>query len=403
MLTPEDISAIQRKLWVLLDKRTESYTMGDSSSVRVEMAEELLKSACFIIGLNFDAGADSETIKKLLVSEDYDVLFKTGFNEVKSRVKIGEALYEKAAESMLAIDNHSYMNTCKALKTFFKQYDIYNFAHEIPCVIDYPLALPVSEKLQGIDYINEYLRRYILENEFCGRFDAETVIMLLKSNDRDYRDNLLNIYEAVAANALGLTLLKGNIYALDITDNDRGKLYARVRMWKDSEAGCMLQEASAVLCSRLDLPEMAAAEYLAETVAARLPRLTQAMKIKRLEAIFPSLYREPKEKKTSVTYLDGTPMDNEALRDLIDEITECRLIADKILLVKQNVHSLRDYAEILGICFWDGESEALFDALNKDELEMLSRYVKHQQNRYSEWGSETGWETRLAEYLNKQK
>ena len=66
--------------------------MGDSSSVRIETAQELLKSACFIIGLNFGQDGNSETVKKLLVGEDFDLLFRDGFNEVKSRVITGKEL-----------------------------------------------------------------------------------------------------------------------------------------------------------------------------------------------------------------------------------------------------------------------------------------------------------------------
>ena len=37
------------KLWELLGKVTERYTMGDSSSVPEEVVEELLRSICFLL------------------------------------------------------------------------------------------------------------------------------------------------------------------------------------------------------------------------------------------------------------------------------------------------------------------------------------------------------------------
>lgn len=46
---------------------------------------------------------------------------------------------------------------------FFKRYDLWFFAHDIPCAIDYILDAPISEDLQGIDYIIAYLKALIAE------------------------------------------------------------------------------------------------------------------------------------------------------------------------------------------------------------------------------------------------
>lgn len=46
-ISDEDRILIEAKLWKLLGKRTERYTMGDSTSIPVEIAEELLNSIFF--------------------------------------------------------------------------------------------------------------------------------------------------------------------------------------------------------------------------------------------------------------------------------------------------------------------------------------------------------------------
>lgn len=48
-ISNEEKEIIQISLWKLLGKVTERYTMGDSSSVPVEVAEELFKSICFLL------------------------------------------------------------------------------------------------------------------------------------------------------------------------------------------------------------------------------------------------------------------------------------------------------------------------------------------------------------------
>lgn len=398
VLTPADIMTIQSKLWVLLGKRTQSYTLGDSSSVRVETAQALLKSASFIIGLNFECVGNPETIHKQLVSDDFDVLFKAGLEEAKVRVKTGEELLQKAIDTALEIENFSYKNTINEIKTFFKLYDIYNFAHDIPCMIDYPLAQSVDEALLGIDYINEYLRQLIMENEFCSHFETETVIALIRSINPDYKNNHLNIYEMVAVNAFALTLCKGDMTSLDITQNDREKLFLQLNSWQEQSVVSEIQAASSALCSALDITDRNAINYLIDTISAILPRLQQSMKTKRLDVVFPALYREPEDKKPSVVYVDGALMDAKKLQTLIGEISSCRYVADKIALVKQNVHSLRDYFDILNICFWDEECLVLFDSLSHEELRHLRLALKQKQKKFPEWTSETGWENYLMDY-----
>jgi hypothetical protein len=406
-LTPQETLTIRAKLWDILAKRAESYTMGGSSSVRTETAQELLKSAGFVIRHGMNAideqhGADGdtapETVKARLLGEDYDTLFKEGLRAIEMLVKEGEALLETAVSTATAVENRAYHDTIKELGVFFKRYHYHHFAHEIPCMIDYPLAQPVDEALLGIDYINEYLRRLITENTFCSRFETESIGLLLRSISPDYKETLLNVYESAVANAIGLLLCKGDYYALDITQNDREKLFALFSSWQEKSWASALQAAAAALCAALDMTDRTAIDYLAKTISDIQPRLRQGVETKRLDSVFPSLYRESKGKKPAVTYIDGALMDSEKLRGLIDEISACRYVADKIILVKQNVHSLRDYFEILNICFWDEECIALFDSLSDEELKHLRLALKQKQRKSPEWTSETGWENYLMDY-----
>ncbi len=408
LMTPAEALKIQAKLWDILAKRAESYTMGGSSSVRVETAQELLKSAGFVIrhGMNaiderhgVDGETAPETVKARLLAEEYDTLFKAGLNAIELLVKEGEALLETVVSTATAVENTAYHDTIKEIGVFFKRYHYHHFAHEIPCVIDYPLAQPVDEALLGIDYINDYLRRLIIENTFCSRFEAESIGLLLRSISPDYKHNLLNFYESVAANAIALTLCKGVVDALDITQNDTEKLIALFSPWQEKRWASELQAASSALCSALDITDSAAINYLTKTISDIRPRLQQGVETKQLHVVFPSLYRESEGKKPAVTYIDGALMDSEKLRGLIDEISACRYVADKIIIVKQNVHSMRDYFEILNICFWDEECIALFDSLSSEELKHLRLALKQKQSKSPEWTSETGWENYLIDYV----
>ncbi|CUO29740.1 Uncharacterised protein [Clostridium disporicum] len=65
-ISNEEKEMMQIKLWTLLGKVTERYTMGDSSSVPVEIAEELLKSITFLLNKEMK---NPQSIVKLFESE----------------------------------------------------------------------------------------------------------------------------------------------------------------------------------------------------------------------------------------------------------------------------------------------------------------------------------------------
>jgi hypothetical protein len=406
LLTPAETLKIQGKLWEVLAGRAESYAMGGSSSVRVETAQELLRSAGFVIshGLNHGSGGTvgPEAVRAALLNSDYGVLFKAGLENIKALVKDGEALLETAVKTASAVENAAYRETLRELGVFFRRYHYHHFAHDIPCMLDYPLARPVDEALLGIDYVREYLSRLIVENDLVGRFDTSDVTALLKSISPVYKEDLLNIYEAVAANALALTLLGGDVLSLDVTEGDRKKLIPLFRSWPDDLADVKLRAAAAGLCDILEIGDAPARAYLAETASELYIKVKPFVAFRRLDFIFPSLYRE-KDEKPSVTYIDNALMDDEKLRALIGALSSCRDVADRIAMAKEHVFSLRDWAEVLNVCFWGDELTALFESLSGDQIEFLWLYLRRQKRKYPDWSSETGWEERLAEYIRDKE
>lgn len=70
--TGEETQRFLEKLWQLLAKQTERYTMGDSTSVPTETAQELLASICYT--LQFEMAQSGFTPRDLLNSDLYAVL-----------------------------------------------------------------------------------------------------------------------------------------------------------------------------------------------------------------------------------------------------------------------------------------------------------------------------------------
>lgn len=70
-------------------------------------------------------------------------------------------------------------------------------AHQVPCIIDYPLGAPVSEKLRGLDYVEAWLAQPLEEARFLARFDLGDMVEHLESWCSDYRGLLINLYEPI--------------------------------------------------------------------------------------------------------------------------------------------------------------------------------------------------------------
>lgn len=87
-----------------------------------------------------------------------------------------------------------------------------------------------------------------------------------------------------------------------------------------------------------------------------------------LKAVFPT-YREREE--VLEWYESGTPMRDEDLRMLIEEIRSCRFTEDKISIVKQEVRSLDDFKEIIEECFEEHEYSLALALLSPEEIKKL--------------------------------
>ena len=148
----------------LLARQAALYTNLQSSSVPVETAAELMESMLFCVRTAWEAGFRPDSDRPLA-----DWLL-AGQRILAQRHHAGLRLQKAALSACLPLDNAVYREVLAETRRFFTWYDIRFLAHQIPCMIDYPPCLPVDDGLRGVDYINEFLRRRLWEDEFCGHF-----------------------------------------------------------------------------------------------------------------------------------------------------------------------------------------------------------------------------------------
>ena len=393
----KDTEILGSSLWELLERQCQAYTMGDSSSMPMETADELLQSILFAIGISLKKSGKREAMP-LLKADDLLKLFNEGKREIEKEVKRGKKLFRFVKETAVDIDNISYHDTINELGNFFRSYNIDFFSHQIPVSIDYQLAHAMPE-LKGIEYLNEYLRRLIIENIFIRNFKKESIIALLNSYCPDYREQLINIFEPVYINAVGLTLLKKNMLGLDINDSDRTELLILFKTWDEKEREDNIRQATAKILSLLQIKEYMMQTYIQESGKNLLIRTQELQDNGSFEKLFLSFSERNEQQR--IEYLDNKEMDDETLRKLIDEMKSCRFVSDKIIMLRRYVKSVRDLIEVLDNCFFADEYCEVFDLLQKFEIALL---LNHLDENNSSWEKSFNdwplWGQELVEYLD---
>jgi hypothetical protein len=397
LLSETDMVNIQNKLWMLLERQTERFTMGDSSSVPVEIAEELLTSISYCIEMYLKKSSNIFENAAKLKNENLFDLFALGQVEIVMNIDRGKKLLKEAQESAIKVDNISYHDTLKEIAAFFKKYDYRFFAHDIPCMIDYQLCHEVSDLL-GIEYINEYLHRFIIENKFCGHFNCELIISLLQEYCPDYKEQLINIFEPVCTNGIGLALIGKDVFTVNITDADRVELLNLFRLWTEKEAIENLALAANKLYGLLEIEDSDTREYLKKTAVGLYSRIRILKDIDKFDKLFIEL-NVKKETAPLFQYYDGDLLDDEALRRFIDEIQDCRYLPDKIAIIKEQIHSVRDLIEVLNVCLWGNEYTELFRSFSDLEVAVLLHFLHERHEETDDLSPVFPWEVQLIDHI----
>lgn len=271
-----------RKLWELLKWQAEKYKGVDSTSMPVEKAQELLESLQYTIAVvRIEEGLSAE----VLLKEELKEIIKRGQAILTKKRKLWYIEWNQLCARAPGINNVFYVDTMKNLGMFFRKYDVYYSAHQIPCSIDYPLMNPISEDIKGISYIEEYIRRVRIENQFINCFDYESVVQMLKNVKANYREDYYNLCEPVLVSAVGRMILGLDIFSLKITDRDIELLNEFFDYKTKSEIMDDVREAISDICSVLDCGELAG-EYFVREAESLAVRIDIAMKKNGVEGVF---------------------------------------------------------------------------------------------------------------------
>jgi hypothetical protein len=390
------------------------YSSGESSSVPVEIAENLLQSILFCMDtVCAEIKTPAACLDELLRRSMKDI-YEEGLALVRSKVYDAKKLYREVKTTRVCTSLVAYNTTIdETIPGFFKTYDTAFNAHDTTASIDYPLAGGDIDA-RGVLYILQYLERLKMENLFCKRFNEKDINQLLDNYGRvyriDYPEFLINIFEVVLTNSVFSVMLGTGAHNLAIQKGRISRLRERLAGLDTSVITVTYKSALDKVIEELGIEDPTMVAYVRQCGNGLLPRLINAVEQDSLQQlIIPVVTGQP---EPEILFEPGTGMDNEAFRVLERDLLRCAGPAEKAGLILSRVRSLVDFFDIFTAdCLFDNDYPVLFASLGNMELSMLIRIVFVDELRdnpdqfslstavSSAPGSETEWVNHLIRFL----
>jgi hypothetical protein len=371
------LDAVLARIMAILAELINKYTHGQSSSLKVETSQRLLLSIFYALDHVVKIIPDPVDALHLLAADEIGEIYKKGLEQLEASVAEGRLLYQQIADHKLPINIVAYHATIdQALPEFFLYYDLRFSARDTSASIDYPLLFD-DMKIQGIDYIKQYLQTLLLENEFCHLFPLADINQLLFHYGRvyqiDYSEALINVFEIVLTNAI-FSILAGSGAQLNISPLQLELLRERFASMDTGQTSALITTAIETLCSDLTIDDSRTRQYISKFQSILVSRLLNALAHDCLENVV--ILNQTVKQPLELAFYEGQHLDDEAFRLLVEQIIECSQAEEKTVLVSANIHSLGDFIDILEAeCFFDEEYGTLFNSLGDIELSILARIV----------------------------
>ena len=254
-LSPEEHQRIMGQMYLLVEKQVRSYHwqrhMGNNSSVPVELAQELMESIEYTIGLAGGVYAHANLEEALLLGQEI----------LENKLSKAKSMLDLVIATAPQWQTECRWEAVSYLRHYLEQYDHLHLAHKGPDDLFYPILISLPEGTQGIDSCLFYLNVLWIENQIMAGFPDE----VLEHFWNRLPTGILNQCEHLLINGMGKALICEIPEQLTFTEKSRSKL---LTLLKNATAE-HLDHSSEVLCQWLNLNEADAKKY----VKAIIPRL----------------------------------------------------------------------------------------------------------------------------------
>jgi len=371
LLSDSEMESIQLQCIKLLAQKCERYNLGESSSIRVEVAESIMKSNLYTIGLYLKSCPDAESGVGELITETISEIYEKGRKLINKKLETAKELYKQVEENKLPTLNYTYNATISkhGIGSFFEAYNTLYEAHESPAFIDYQLCNPLMD-LEGVEFIEKYIEHLFWENEFCRNFAPEDIHYLLSGYDEGYQDLLINIFEQVLTAAMGCSLVNRRVLKLDILEEEIQGLYNSLSIDDDYVLALKIRGAAEKVLEEMNVTSHGLRRYIEKSLPQITSHILQAVKTNTLGKIFVSPVNP--DLKPRIQFFTGNKMDDEDYREIIEELIICRCSSDKLQIIKEKVKSFGDLEDLLfDAQLSEAEIASLLDILGDIEIGAL--------------------------------
>ena len=255
-LSPEEQQRIMEQMYLLMGKQVQSYHkhrhMGNNSSVPVELAQELMESIEYTIGLIGGVYAHRNIGEALVLGQEV----------LESKLSKAKSMLELVNGTAPQWQTECRWEALRYLRHCLEQYDHLHLAHKGPDDLFYPILISSPEGIRGIDSCIFYLNILWIENQIMAGVPDDVL--------EQFWDRLpaftLNQCEHLLINGIGKALLGTGIDPLVFETEEHMQLI--VALMRASEE--KLKDAAKLLCQWLNLKDENACMY----VEAVVPQLT---------------------------------------------------------------------------------------------------------------------------------
>lgn len=364
LLSGADMENIQLQCLQFLAHKSERYNRGESSSIRVEVAESIMKSNIYTIGLYLKSLPDADCAASKLKTAAIPEMYQKGRKIISDKFQAARHTYKLAQNNKLITINYTYNATLSdnGIGTFFKEYNPDYEAHEFPASIDYQLCHPVTY-LAGVEFIQKYLENLFLENEFCSNFAAEDIHHLLCCYDKGYQDLLINIFEQVLTAALGCLLVRRSVLKLAVSSEEMRLLHNVLAKCDHQSLSFTIWQGAGKVLEELHITSPLLRRYIEQSLPKITASIAHAVSTDNLDKLLATL--DKPDLKPKIVFSSGVKMNDRDYRKLIAELLLCRYSSDKLDLIKESVKSFDDLEDVL------------FDAeLSKEEINLVFSFLE---------------------------
>ena len=377
LLTTQALEHIQLDCLALLAKRTQRYNGGDSSSIPIEKAQDILTGILFTLGMQLKSYPSPDDAVAALGQVGIEPLYQLGRKRIDKLVTHTKLLHRALIPKLTETENEFYRSTAiDGIRGFFKLYSPDFSPQEIHITADYPVYNK-TKRLAGIEFMKQYVEQLYYEALFCANFDAQDIHHLLLGYDLRYESLLFNLYEPVLAAALGAVLADTNVHRLEITPATQNYLHSMFFQKSQTELEQLLSNALSQLSLKFSFSD-GLQQYVNQSLPLLAANIQTAIQANLFHQIFPIKYDADDRPVLTVSY--GEKMDNALYRKVLEEFDSCESMADKLSVIGQHIHSLADLNDLLLDAMLSAqEMGAILSNLTLPEVAALMKQYSTQQ------------------------